>query len=204
MKNIYNSLAFILIITTIYSCSNNELPKDNASSDASESETLEPDPTYGFRAVSLAEHELDINVFIPEKFYDDEDGLPRFVPTNIKHNLGEARWEITLAGDKRWHLVIEELGNNTSSVEQEMVRLKDVEFFDYNFKVKTDSTLLFSRSLKADKTTLDTNERTQSANYQFYCNRMINGYNLVFKNYELKDFRKLTVDKMLTSALNSY
>ena len=85
-----------------------------------------------------------------------------------------------------------------------MERLKDVEFFDYDFQTTTDSSLLFSRSLKADKTTLDTNKRVQGANYQFYCNRSINGYNLVFKNYELKDFRKLTVDKMLTSALYSY
>jgi hypothetical protein len=92
-------------------------------------QTLEPNPTHGFRTIDLSEHELNINLYIPEKFYDDEDGLPRFVPTNVKHNLGEARWEITLTGDKRWHLVIEELGADTSGVSAEMERLKEVDFF---------------------------------------------------------------------------
>ena len=197
-------LIIILCAILVASCSMNSEENQVDNNDLNTAKELRPDPTSGMRAISLSDQELDVFVYIPEKFYDDEDGLPRFVPTNIKHNLGEARWEITLAGDKRWHLVIEELGEDTAGVNGELNRLKDLEFFDYNFLINTDSTLLFSRSLKADKTTLDTNERTQSANYQFYCNRMINGYNLVFKNYELKDFRKLTVDKMLTSALYSY
>jgi hypothetical protein len=169
-----------------------------------EPKTLTPDPTHGLRAIDLSEYELNINVYIPEKFYEDEDGLPRFVPTNIKHNLGEARWEITLKGDRRWHLVIEEIGKDSSGVDEELARLEDVDFFTYYFDSKSDSTLLYSRSLKAEKTTLDTNNLVQNANYQFYCNREINGYNLVFKTHELKDFRKLTVNKMLTSALYSY
>ena len=199
--------SFIIIILSailISSCSTSSEENQIDQTDLTIAKELEPDPTHGMRAISLSDQELDIFVYIPEKFYDDEDGLPRFVPTKIKHNLGEARWEITLTGDKRWHLVIEELGEDTTGINDELERLKNVEFFDYDFQVITDSSLLFSRSLKADKTTLDTNQRVQGANYQFYCNRSINGYNLVFKSYELKDFRKLTVDKMLTSALYSY
>lgn len=201
MLKFYSFLIVISSALLVSSCAENNQENE---SDVYPTKTLAPNPTHGMRAIDLSEHELDISIFIPEKFYDDEDGLPRFVPTNIKHNLGEARWEITLAGDKRWHLVIEELGADTSGINAELERLKDVTFFDYNFETITDSSLLFSQSLKADKTTLDTNRLSQGANYQFYCNRVINGYNLVFKNYELKDYRKLTIDKMLTSALFSY
>ena len=201
----FNSFSILIASALlIASCSTNNEDAQIDKTDLTKAKELEPDPTHGMRAISLSDHELDIFIYIPEKFYDDEDGLPRFVPTNIKHNLGEARWEITLTGDKRWHLVIEELGEDTTGINGELERLKDVEFFDYDFQITTDSSLLFNRSLKADKTTLDTNKRVQGANYQFYCNRSINDYNLVFKSCELKDFRKLTVDKMLTSALYSY
>ncbi len=199
----YYFLFLISYCCLIASCSNNQEKTDQETSKM-EPKSLTPDPTHGMRAIDLSEHELNINVYIPEKFYEDEDGLPRFVPTNIKHNLGEARWEITLKGDRRWHLVIEEMGKDSSGVDEEIARLKDVDFFSYYFDSKSDSTLLYSRSLKAEKTTLDTNNLVQNANYQFYCNRIINGYNLVFKTHELKDFRKLTVNKMLTSALYSY
>ena len=198
--------SFIILISTCFFILGCSSEKEETTQQTSQMEpaTLTPDPTHGLRAIDLSEHELNINVYIPEKFYDDEDGLPRFVPTYVKHNLGEARWEITLKGDRRWHLVIEEMGKDSSGVNAELARLEDVDFFTYYFDNKTDSTLLYSRSLKAEKTTLDTNNLVQNANYQFYCNRVINGYNLVFKTYELKDFRKITVDKMLTSALYSF
>mgnify|MGYP001492589284 CR=1 FL=1 len=199
----YSFLILISFVLLISSCAGEKTDSIEIDENTP-TKTLAPDPTYGMRVVDLSDHELNINLFIPEKFYDDEDGLPRFVAPSVKHNLGEARWEITLAGDKRWHLVIEELGEDTNGVEAEIERLKDVEFFDYNFESKTDSSILFNRLLKADKTTLDTNSLAQSSSYHFYCNRKINGFNLVFKNYELKDFRKLTVKKMLTSALYSY
>ena len=195
---------FILISFFLMTCSCASDKKTKELDENTTPKTLAPDPTHGMRVVNLKEQELNINLFIPEKFYDDEDGLPRFVAPSIKHNLGEARWEITLAGDKRWHLVIEELGQDTNGVDEEIERLKDIEFFDYAFESKTDSSVLFNRLLKADKTTLDTNNLAQSGSYHFYCNRKINGFNLVFKNYELKDFRKLTIKKMLTSALYSY
>ena len=202
LKN-YSFLVLISFVLLISSCSSDKTDAIEIDENTP-SKTLSPDPTHGMRAVDLTEHELNINLFMPEKFYDDEDGLPRFVAPSVKHNLGEARWEITLAGDKRWHLVIEELGEDTNGVDAEIERLKDVEFFDYTFESQTDSSVLFNRLLKADKTTLDTNSLIQSGSYHFYCNRKINGFNLVFKNYELKDFRKLTVKKMLTSALYSY
>jgi hypothetical protein len=201
MLKIHSLLILISTSLLLSSCSESAEPSHV---EEPSTQTLEPNPTHGFRTIDLSEHELNINLYIPEKFYDDEDGLPRFVPTNVKHNLGEARWEITLTGDKRWHLVIEELGADTSGVSAEMERLKEVDFFAYNFEIISDSTLVFNRYLKAEKTTLDTTNLVQNANYQFYCNRVINGYNLVFKNYELKDFRKLTINKMLTSALYSY
>ena len=66
--------------------------------ESSVTEVLVADPLHGLRAVNLNENELDIQIYIPEKYYDDEDGYPRFIQPIITHNLGEARWEVTLPG----------------------------------------------------------------------------------------------------------
>ena len=96
------------------------------------------------------------------------------------------------------------MGKDTTGVNQEIERLENIDFFDYNFDLKTDSSIIYSRSLKANKTTLDSNELTKSANYHFYCHRVVNNYNLAFKSHEMKDFRKITTNKMLTSALYAF
>ena len=202
MRKLISYVLFVCFVP-ICSCTNQDDNPKTAIEDT-KVEVLSPNPTHGFRSVNLAENELNINLYIPEKFYEDEDGFPRFIQPNIKHNLGEARWEITLPGHRRWHLVIEEMGKDSSGVLEEIERLKNIDFFDYNFHVKTDSTLIYSRSLKANKTTLDSTELIKSANYHFYCNRIINDYNLVFRSYEMKDFRKITTDKMLKSALYAF
>ena len=122
MRKLISYILFVCFIT-ICSCTNQD---DNPKTTIEDTkvEVLTPDPTHGFRSVSLAENELNINLYIPEKFYEDEDGFPRFIQPNIKHNLGEARWEITLPGLRRWHLVIEEMGKDSSGVTEEIERLK--------------------------------------------------------------------------------
>jgi len=184
------------------SCTNSNSTEINT--EEIEETTLKPNPTHGLRAVSLEEHELNIHVYVPEKFYEDEEGYPRYVQPNIIHNTGEARWEITLPGNRRWHLVIEEMGEDSSSIKSEISRLKAVDFFAYNFKEKNQNYIVYTRTLKAENTTLDSNQLSGLPNYHFYCNRTINDYNLVFKNFEMKDFRKLTIEKMLISSNNAY
>ena len=193
--------AFFLLFIT-YGCNNKNEEVDNQQS--SEVEVLTPDPTHGLRPVDLSDHELDIHIFVPEQFYDDENGYPRFVQPIIAHNLGEAKWEITLPGRSKWHLVIEETMHDSVTVNDEIERLNNYAFFSYNFVEQNDSTLVYAKNLKAEKTTLDSLESLKNAFYHFYCLRKINGYNLSFQSFEMGDFRKLTVDQMLTSAKYSY
>ena len=193
--------AFFLLFIS-YGCNNKNEEVDNQQS--SEVEVLTPDPTHGLRPVDLSDHELDIHIFVPEQYYDDENGYPRFVQPIISHNLGESKWEITLPGRSKWHLVIEETMHDSVTVNDEIERLNNFAFFSYNFVEQNDSTLVYAKNLKAEKTTLDSLESLKNAFYHFYCLREINGYNLSFQSFEMSDFRKLTVDQMLTSAKYSY
>lgn len=190
----YACVSFILISV---SCSENP---DEKSIESSVAEVLVADPLHGLRAVNLNENELDIQIYIPEKYFDDEDGYPRFIQPIINHNLGEAKWEVTLPGKSRWHLVIEENVDDSSTILDELDRLKSFDFFSYNIIEQTDSSLVYTKSLNVENTTLDSLEMVKNAYYHFLCKRKINGFNLTFKSAEMKDFRKPTVDQMLTSA----
>ena len=189
--------AFVSFIFISVSCSENP---DKKSMESSVTEVLVADPLHGLRAVNLNENELDIQIYIPEKYYDDEDGYPRFIQPIITHNLGEARWEVTLPGKSRWHLVIEENVDDSSTILDELNRLKSFDFFSYNIVEQTDSSLVYTKSLNVENTTLDSLEMVKNAYYHFLCKRKINGFNLTFKSDDMKDFRKPTVDQMLTSA----
>tara|TARA_Y100001954_G_scaffold166949_1_gene177225 strand:- start:131 stop:736 length:606 start_codon:yes stop_codon:yes gene_type:complete len=189
--------AFVSFIFLSVSCSENP---DKKRMESSVSEVLVADPLHGLRAVNLNENELDIQIYIPEKYYDDEDGYPRFIQPIITHNLGEARWEVTLPGKSRWHLVIEENVDDSSTILDELNRLKSFDFFSYNIVEQTDSSLVYTKSLNVENTTLDSLEMVKNAYYHFLCKRKINGFNLTFKSDDMKDFRKPTVDQMLTSA----
>ena len=140
-------MLFLLFIT--YGCNNKNEEVDNQQN--IEIEVLTPDPTHGLRPVDLSDHELDIHIFVPEQFYDDENGYPRFVQPIIAHNLGEAKWEITLPGRSKWHLVIEETIYDSVTVNDEIERLNNYAFFSYNFVEQNDSTLVYAKNLKAEK-----------------------------------------------------
>ena len=193
--------AFISLVFLCVSCSDHS---DVNSVENMATEVLVADPLHGLRVFNLNEHELDIQIYIPEKFYDDDEGYPRFIQPIITHNLGEAKWEVTLPGKSRWHLVIEENIDDSSTIKDELDRLKGFEFFSYNVVEQTDSSLVFAKSLNVENTTLDSLEMVKNAYYHFLCKRKINGFNLTFKSAEMKDFRKPTVDQMLTSAKFSF
>ena len=100
--------------------------------------------------------------------------------------------------------VIQNSSSDENKLSDEIERLNNYAFFSYNFVEQNDSTLVYAKNLKAEKTTLDSLEFLKNAFYHFYCLRKINGYNLSFQSFEMGDFRKLTIDQMLTSAKYSY
>ena len=158
----------------------------------------------GLREFSLKNYELDITIMIPEKYYTDNDDLPRFIPPEIIHNNGEARWEIKMPGDKYWHLVIEDMTGEKTSISKEKEIHSFTGIFDYVYYIEDATQLLYSRILKSENSTLNSKEIKKLPNYHFFCNRTINSYNIVFSSFEMKQFRKLTVNKMLVSANNSF
>jgi hypothetical protein len=202
MKLSYYLLANLYLILFLAGCQTN-LSNDEVTH-ADEPKTVVVNETKGMREYDMRNHELDIHVWIPEKFYNDEDDLPRFVNPIISHNEGEARWEITVPGDRHWNMVIEELGEDSTSISDEIERHSTIPFFSFNYEDVGDEQMIYSRLLKSENTTLDSSEIELLPNYHFYCSRNINGYHLVFRNHEMKDFRKITIKKMLASARNAY
>ncbi|MBG15497.1 MAG: hypothetical protein CL853_04005 [Crocinitomicaceae bacterium] len=198
---------FIICLPILFSCGNSESEDVNNNNQEVEVAKVEPEeewPIKGLREFSLEDYELNVTIYIPELYYTDEDDLPRFTPPEIIHNDGEARWEIKVPGDKRWHLVIEDMGKQPFGVEKE---LEEHDFqtgiFEFKYHQKTDHLLLYSKLLKSDNTTLDDKEIAMLPNFHFYCARTINGNNVVFRSHEMGDFRKPTVSKMLCSAMNA-
>ena len=203
----YSLLFFSLSIFLFSACSNlknEEIPETSESTGQDTLKTTMVWSTKNLREFSLKEYELNVSIFIPELYYTDDDDLPRFTPPEVIHNDGEARWEIKVPGDKRWHLVIEDMGKQPFGVETELEQ-HDFQkgIFDFVYHTKTENTLLYSKLLKSDNTTLDDKEIALLPNFHFYCSRTINGNNVVFRSYEMGDFRKPTVNKMLSSAMNA-
>ena len=101
-------------------------------------------------------------------------------------------------------MVIEELGKDSTSISDEIERHASIPFFSFNYEDVNDEQMIYNRLLKSENTTLDSSEIELLPNYHFYCSRDINNYHLVFRNHEMKDFRKITIKKMLASARNAY
>ena len=202
MKLSYYSLANLSLIIFLTSCQTSSSNEKNTIVEEKNTEII--NETKGMREYDMRDHELDIHVWIPEKFYNDVDDLPRFVDPIINHNEGEARWEITVPGDRHWNMVIEELGKDSTSISDEIERHSSIPFFSFNYEDVNDNQMIYNRLLKSENTTLDSSEIELLPNYHFYCSKDINNYHLVFRNHEMKDFRKITIKKMLASARNSY
>ena len=189
----------LALFTCVYliSCSNDEINSAKEEDESSEVTTFD---TTKLRSFSLKENELEISIYIPNDTYKDEEGIKRYTPPTIIHNDGEARWEIKMPSDPKWHLVIEEMGDEEVSVKKEKQRQANT-IFDHEYIEEGDNYMLYTESINADKSTLENDEETVTADYHFYSTRKINGYNLVFKSNEMSDFYKPTIKEMLTSAL---
>lgn len=200
-------LFVISLFTILFSCNNNSNDNIENLQDITEIDSSKikiENPLKGLREFSLKDYELDITIMIPEKYYTDEDDLPRFIQPIIIHNDGEAKWEVKMPGDKYWHLIVEDMTGEKTSVVKEKEQHSYTDIFDYVYHIENDTQLLYSKILKSENSTLDSTEIEKLPNYHFFCNRLINSYNIVFRSFQMKNFRRLTVKKMLISANNSF
>jgi hypothetical protein len=200
-------LFVISLFTILFSCNNNSNDNIENLQDITQIDSSKikiENPLKGLREFSLKDYELDITIMIPEKYYTDEDDLPRFIQPIIIHNDGEAKWEVKIPGDKYWHLIVEDMTGEKTSVVKEKEQHSYTDIFDYVYHIENDTQLLYSKILKSENSTLDSKEIEKLPNYHFFCNRLINSYNIVFRSFQMKNFRRLTVNKMLISANNSF
>ncbi len=157
--------------------------------------------TKGLREIDLTEHELNVTVMVPETYHKDEDGKEWFNQPIIEHNEGEARWEITMPGDKHWRMVIEDWGDDTRSLEIEKKEHEDQSnIFDFIYEQEGEDYLLYSKILKQDNTTISPEDAKLLPNYHFFVVKHIDGAWITIRSHEMGDFRGVSARLMLNAA----
>ena len=202
MRNVFYLLS-ISSVLFISSCGeeNNTTGENDNNSDSTVVETSGELDLKGLREVDLSDYDLDVKVMIPEKYYKDEDGVEWYVQPEIKHNEGEARWEITIPGDKHWDMVIEDWGDEKYDVAKEKLEHEDQkDIFDFIYEEEGPDYMLYSKLLKQENTTISPEDAKQLPNYHFFVTKQINGSWVIARSAEMKDFRGVTARQMLNAA----
>ena len=192
-------IAYLLLLPGVMMVASCEpTPKDEPTTD-DPTPTVKTDElnTKGLREFEMNEHELNAIIMVPEAF--DENN--HYIQPNIKHEEGEARWELTIESNKRWHMVIEDWGEDDCSIAVEKAdHLDKSDIFDFIYDEEGEDYILYSKVLKSDNTTLNEKDAKMMSNYHFYCTKKIDGSNVVIKSFEMGDFKGVTARQMLTSA----
>jgi len=164
-----------------------------------------------YREYDMTDMELNAVIMIPKTYHkeEDEDGTPvdKFDQPEILHNDGEARWEIRMPGhdDRYWHMVIEDWGEDERNVAIEKEEHENQKgIFDFIYVEEGDGFIRYSKVLKTDNTTMTESAAKNMPNHHFYCVKMIQGSYVVFRSFEMGDFRELSIKQMLTGARGSF
>ena len=181
---------------------------DSIENDGNDSTVVEaPIDMKKYREFDMSEMELNAIIMIPKTYHkeEDEDGQPvdKFDQPQITHNDGEARWEIKMPGhdNRYWHMVIEDWGDDTRSVEIEKAEHENQKvIFDFIYLEEGDDYVRYSKVLKTDNTTMSETDVKNMPNHHFYCVKTIDGSSVVFRSFEMGDFREISVKEMLTGA----
>jgi len=155
----------------------------------------------GLREFDMSDYDLNVIIYIPEAYYTDENQQQKFKQPTIKHHEGEALWEITMAGEKNFHLVLEDWGDIPQSVADEKISHTDQNsIYEYIYNEEGSDYLLFSRVLKAENSTLDQKDLEGLPNHHFYAVKQIDGYYIIGKSYSMKDFYQVSARKMMNAV----
>lgn len=179
-----------------------ETPEEGGSTggDTTEVESSDMDLT-GLREFDMTPYDLNVIIYIPEKYYEDENQMQKFVQPVIEHNEGEALWGITMPGDKNFNLVIEDWGDMEQSLESEKGQhLDQNSIYDYVYTEEGDDYMLFSRVLKSDNTTLDPEDVKSLPNHHFFVVKQIDGYYITGKAESMEDYYEISARTMMNCA----
>lgn len=210
MKN----LLYILTIPSLFfinSCASETVEGDLNELVPVDSVAVETLDLSKFREFDMTGFELNTTLMIPMTYHkeDDEDGTPvdRFDQPEIKHNDGEAKWEIRMPGhkDKYWHMEIDDWGEEVQTIEMLKKSHDDQKhIFDFIYFEEGDGYIRYSKLLKSDNTTMSEADAMNMPNHHFFCIKNIGGSYIVFQNYKLGDFRELSIKEMLVAARATY
>ncbi|CAG5076296.1 hypothetical protein [Parvicella tangerina] len=156
----------------------------------------------GLREFDMSPYDLNVILYIPEKYYHDvEEQVDKFVQPVITHNEGEALWDITMPGDKNFHMIIEDWGDIEQTIAMEKQAHKDQgDIYEFVYNEEGDDYMLFSRVLKSDNTTLDPEDVKSLPNHHFYVVKQIDGYYITAKSYTMQDYYQVSARTMMNCA----
>ncbi len=155
----------------------------------------------GLREFDMSDYDLNVIIYVPEKYYMDQEAqVEKFVQPNIIHNDGEALWDITMPGDKHFHMVIEDWGDIKQTVaDEKTVHADQSDIYDFSYEMEGDNYMLFVRKLKSDNSTLET-DLSQLPMHHFYAVKQIDGYYITAKSFSMQDFHQVSAKTMLNCA----
>lgn len=174
---------------------------EHGDEDSTEVASTDVDLT-GLREFDMTPYDLNVILYVPEKYYHDVDEqVDKYVQPIIEHNEGEALWDITMPGDKNFHMIIEDWGDIEQTIAMEKEAHKDQsEIYDYLYNEEGDDYMLFSRVLKTDNTTLDPEDIKSLPNHHFYVVKKIDGYYITAKSYTMQDYYQVSANTMMNCA----
>lgn len=192
---------FFGVALILNSCGSGEEATTEDPQDGTEVVSSEVD-LKGLREFDMSPYDLNVIIYIPETYYyDQEEQADKFVQPTIEHNEGEAQWDITMPGDKNFHMVIEDWGDMEQSIAEEKLAHQDQNgIYDYVYNEEGADYMLFSRVLKSDNTTLDPEDIKTLPNHHFYVVKNIDGYFITAKTNNMQDFYQISAKTMMNCA----
>lgn len=156
----------------------------------------------GLREFDMSPYDLNVILYVPEKYYHDVDEqVDKFVQPVIVHNEGEALWDITMPGDKNFHMVIEDWGDMEQTIASEKkIHMDQNDIYEFVYNEEGADYMLFSRLLKSDNTTLDPEDMNAMPNHHFYVVKQIDGYYITAKTFTMQDFFQVSARQMMNCA----
>jgi hypothetical protein len=190
----------IALFTTMGMVSCGEAETENSGEAVTTETTTEVDLT-GLREFDMTPYDLNAIIYVPEKFYTDENQEQKFVQPDIEHNDGEALWIVTIPGDKNFKMEIEDWGAKEQTVALEKLEHQDkTDIYEFIYSEEGADYMIYQRVLKSENTTLNPEDLKGMPNYHFFAVKFIdNGY-VTFKTHTMEDYRLPTVRQMLNCA----
>lgn len=180
-----------------------DTPEENGTSGGGDSTQVESSEVNltGLREFDMSEYDLNVIIYVPEKYYTDQElQVEKFVQPTIKHNDGEALWDITMTGEKHFHMVIEDWGDIKQTVaDEKIVHTDQSDIYDFVYEMEGENYMLFVRKLKSENTTVET-DVSQLPMHHFYAVKEIDGYYITARSFSMQDFHQVSAKKMMNCA----